>query len=101
MVQILAWREEALEQEGLGVTAGPSQGLGVTAGPAGRPGVVLSFEQQKVLHKKHFDAWLESPEQKEKVERVSKRHRGVRSRMVRDFHSMYRTACWESLGGTD
>ena len=57
VAQILAWREEVLQ--GLGGTAGPS-GPGVTAGP-GAPGVILSFEQQKAIHKKRIAWWKMRP----------------------------------------
>ena len=56
VAQILAWREEVL---GLGGTAWPS-GPGVTAGP-GAPGVILSFEQQKAIHKLRIAWWKMSP----------------------------------------
>ena len=53
------------------------------------------------IQKKHKEKWLEDPENQSRFEEVSKRHDGVKGKTTRDLNSMYRTGCFEKMGGTD
>ena len=93
--QVLEWRDAEFAE------IDKEAGLAAGATTPGRPGVWLPFDRQKALQHEHERKWFKAKENEWKVETVSKRHEGVKNKMTRDLRSMYRSDCFEKMGGTD
>ena len=84
IAEILQWRRAALEQAGLS-----------------QDGLFPPFDYQKHVQAKHFQCWLQDPQNADTVAEVNRRREGVKHKMHRDLTSMYRSWCYERFGGRE